>query len=85
MNCSKITVYATDWCGDCFRIRRFLDKNQIPYTWINIDQDREAEQFVLKTNHGNRSVPTVVFEDGAILIEPSNGLLAEKLGVIYAR
>jgi mycoredoxin len=74
-----IIVYATDWCFDCRRARKFFDRNQISYQWINIDRDPEAEQYVLKVNHGNRSVPTIVFQDGSILVEPSESQLRQKL------
>ena len=79
MTDAKILLYGTDWCGDCFRARRFLEKNNITYQWINIDKDKTAEQFVLKTNRGMRSVPTLVFSDGSILVEPSTVELANKL------
>ncbi len=81
MHEAKITVYGTIWCGDCRRARRFFDQNQIEYRLINIEEDKEGEQFVIKTNRGMRSVPTIVFEDGSILVEPSNRALAEKLGL----
>jgi mycoredoxin len=77
----KISVYGTNWCGDCRRVRTFLDNKKIPYTFINIDQDKTSEQFVIKTNRGMRSVPTIVFEDGSILVEPSTKTLADKLGI----
>lgn len=66
-----IIIYATDWCPDCVRARRYFQSHQIPFHWINIDRDPEAEAFVRRVNHGNRSVPTIVFPDGAILVEPS--------------
>ena len=77
----KIVVYGTNWCGDCRRARQFLDKHGIEYEFINIDKDKEAEQFVRKTNNGMRSVPTIIFEDGSILVEPSPMTLAQKLDV----
>jgi mycoredoxin len=77
----KIIVYGTEWCGDCRRSRRFFDQHNIPYLWINIDRDPEAEQFVLNTNGGMRSVPTIVFPDHSLLVEPSPYRLAEKLGI----
>jgi glutaredoxin len=58
-----------------------LDYLKIPYQWIDIDQDKAGEQFVLKTNRGMRSVPTLVFADGSILVEPSNLKVAQKLGI----
>lgn len=81
MDDRKIIIYGTIWCGDCRRARNFLDKHHIAYQFINIDTDIEAEQFVLKVNKGMRSVPTILFEDGSILVEPSNQALAMKLGI----
>jgi len=77
----KIVVYGTEWCGDCFRTRQFLKRHSIGFTFLNIDRDKQAEQFVLNNNHGMRSVPTIVFEDGTLLVEPSNHELAEILGL----
>ena len=79
-NQTDITVYGTDWCGDCRRAKRLLDENQISYNWVDIDKDPEGEKFVKTTNRGNRSVPTIVFGDGSILVEPSNPQLIAKLG-----
>ena len=83
MSSERIFVYGTRWCGDCRRARRWLDTHQIPYDWIDIDQNREAEQYVKRANNGNRSVPTIVFRDGSILVEPSNAELAAKLQIAY--
>ena len=78
---SKIIIYGTNLCGDCRRTRRFLDFHQIAYEWIDIDVNPDAEKFALQTNRGMRSVPTLLFEDSSILVEPSNARLAEKLGI----
>lgn len=75
----EITVYGTNWCPDCGRAKRILDERQIPYRWVDIDNDREGEIFVIHINRGYRSVPTIVFQDGSILVEPSNAELSEKL------
>ena len=59
----------------------FLIKYKIPYQWIDIDMDKRAEQIVLDVNQGFRSIPTILFEDGSTLVEPSNSTLAAKLGL----
>jgi glutaredoxin len=74
-----IQVYGTKWCGDTKRALRILDERKVVYDWINIDQDKEAEAFVKETNRGCRSVPTIIFPDESILVEPSNQKLIEKL------
>ena len=76
---AQLIVYGTNWCGDCRRTQRFLQDNQVNYKFINIDQDKKGEQFVLSANRGMRSVPTILFPDGSILVEPTNGQLADKL------
>ncbi len=75
----KIIVYATNWCGSCYQARRVLQKHNVPFEWIDIDQNPAAAQFVKETNHGFRSVPTIVFTDGSILVEPSESALTAKL------
>ena len=77
----SIIIYGADWCGDCRRSKRFLDEQNIPYTWIDTDQNKEAEALVRQKNNGSRIIPTIVFEDGSFLVEPSNEVLAEKLGI----
>lgn len=77
----EITVYGAYWCPDCRRSKQFLGEHQIPYAWIDIEQDPAAEQFVVEKNGGKRIIPTIVFEDGSFLVEPSNAELAAKLGL----
>jgi mycoredoxin len=74
-----IIIYGTDWCPDCRRTLRFLQQHKIPFQWINIDQDKDAEKYVLTVNRGMRSVPTLLFPDGTLFVEPSNEELARKL------
>ncbi|NCF67341.1 MAG: FAD-dependent oxidoreductase [Chloroflexi bacterium] len=78
---TAITMYGAYWCPDCRRSKHFLGEHQIPYRWVDIEQESEGEQFVIEANHGRRIIPTLVFEDGSILVEPSNADLAAKLGL----
>jgi glutaredoxin len=77
---TQIIVYGTNWCYASRRARAFLDEHQIPYTWIDVDKDSDASKLVEKINKGFRSVPTILFPDGSILVEPSSSQLATKFG-----
>ena len=77
----QIIVYSTIWCSDCKRAKKFFGEQRIPYHNIDIEHDAEAMAFVEKVNHGKRIIPTIVFPDGEILVEPSNAQLASKLGL----
>ncbi len=76
-----ITLYGAHWCPDCRRSKQFLGEHQIPYTWVDVEEDPEGEQFVIAKNEGKRIIPTIVFDDGSFLVEPSNAALAAKLGL----
>jgi len=78
---TKVTVYGAYWCPDCRRAKKFLGEQFVPYKWVDIEQDKEGEQYVLQKNNGKRIIPTVVFEDDSFLVEPSNAELAQKLGL----
>ena len=79
MNNGKIIFYGTSWCGDCRRARYVLDKKKIKYEDINIDEDQAGEKIVLEHNKGVRSIPVIVFEDGSVLVEPSEKMLLSKI------
>lgn len=77
----KVTVYGAYWCPDCRRSKKFLGEQFIPYRWVDIEQDKDGEAVVLEKNDGKRIIPTIVFEDGSFLVEPTNAELAKKLGI----
>jgi thioredoxin reductase (NADPH) len=81
MDTPTITVYGAFWCPDCRRSKQFLGEHQIPYNWVNIEEDPAAEQYVIEKNDGKRIIPTIEFADGSRLVEPSNAELAAKLGL----
>jgi mycoredoxin len=84
MSSQSITVYGTPWCGDCRRALRVLDQHQAAYDYVNIEADAAARSYVEQVNRGYQSVPTILFPDGSILVEPSLSTLAQKLASLGA-
>jgi thioredoxin reductase (NADPH) len=80
-NSKEIIIYSTVWCPDCKRAKKFFGEQRIPYINVDIEQDPKAMAYVEKINGGKRVVPTIVFPDGSMLVEPSNAELAEKFGL----
>ncbi len=78
---SKITVYGAPWCPDCKRAKQFLGEQRLPYDWVDVDEDPEGMRFIEKVNNGKHIIPTIVFGDGSVLVEPTNAELAAKLGL----
>lgn len=77
----EITLYGNTWCGSSRRARLLLDRCGIPYRWVDIEKDEGSAKYVESVAHGCRSVPTIVWADGSVLVEPSEIELAEKLGI----
>ena len=80
-NPDQIVVYGTVWCPDCKQAKAFFGEQRIQYHWVDIEQDPESAAYVEEVNDGRRTVPTIIFPDGSILVEPSNAELAAKLGI----
>jgi mycoredoxin len=76
---AAVTMYGADWCGDCRRSKRFMEENNVAFTYIDVEQDLSAADKVVEINGGAKSIPVIVFEDGTHLTEPSDNDLKAKL------
>lgn len=75
-----ITIYSTTWCPDCRRAKNFLRDRGVPFREINIEEDPDAEDLVLRVNHGKRKVPTIQNGEHFFACSPFNPyLLANEL------
>ena len=77
----KIKMYGAPWCPDCRRAKQFLGEQRVHYEWIDVDKDPRGLKYVQEVNDGKQIIPTIVFDDGSILVEPTNAELATKLGI----
>jgi mycoredoxin len=76
---AAVTMYGADWCGDCRRSKRFMEENDVAFTYIDVEKDPTAAAKVVEINGGAQSIPVIVFEDGTHLTEPSDNDLKAKL------
>jgi len=67
---SQIVMYATEYCPDCRRAKAFFESKGIEYLRVGIEDNEEATKFIMALNHGYQSVPTIIFPDGTVLVEP---------------
>ena len=72
---SQIVMYAVEWCPDCRRAKFFFKRKHIDVLEVDVNADKKAEEFVKKLNNGFRSVPTIIFPDGSMMVEPSGAEL----------
>lgn len=66
---ADVTVYWRPGCGFCSRLRRELDRRNVPHHLVNIRDDPSAAAFVRSVAHGNETVPTVAIGQ-TVLVNP---------------
>jgi mycoredoxin len=64
-------MYTAAWCGDCRLAKHVLDAKGVAYELIDIETVPGAAELVQKINGGYRTIPTILFPDGRVLVEPS--------------
>lgn len=76
-----IEVYGADWCGDCRRSKKLLDRLGVEYAYLEVDTDDALRDRAVQIA-GRQSIPVIVFPDGSFLVEPSDPALAEKVAAL---
>jgi mycoredoxin len=77
-----VTMYSTVWCGYCQRLKAQMTREGIAFTEVDIEVDPDAASVVEDVNHGNQTVPTLMFPDGSFATNPSIGQVKAHLGMI---
>jgi mycoredoxin len=65
-----VTMYSTEWCGHCRRLKRQLGEAGIGYQEIDIDVERHLGDRIVAVTGGYRTVPTVEVA-GKLLVNPT--------------
>lgn len=77
-----VRVIGSRWSPSSYGTREFLSRNQIPYQWIDVEQDAAMRELVLSTNGGDLArLPVVLLQDGTMLSAPTHSELAGKMGL----
>ena len=79
---AAVTMYSTQWCGYCHRLKSQLDREGIAYDVVDIERVPDAAFVVEQVNGGNQTVPTLVYSDGTAQTNPSVAEVKAKLAAI---
>lgn len=74
-----LTMYTTRWCGFCRRLKRQLASEGIEVAEVDIERDPAAAEYVMSVNGGNQTVPTLVFPDGSVMVNPSAAQVKDRM------
>jgi len=75
-------MYSAPWCPDCWRAKFFLKERGVQFEEVNIEEDAESEEIVIRANRGKRRLPTLKVGDRYFACSPFDALqLAEELNI----
>jgi thioredoxin reductase (NADPH) len=77
----RVRVVGHRWSAPSHAVKDFLTRNQVPFKWLELERDAEAER--LLTAHGGDAehLPLVITESGQTLQAPSTVEVADALGL----
>ncbi len=75
-----VRVVSDRWSPDGHRIRDFLARNGVPYTFLDVETSPEAQALVSDGNGAPGALPLVILDGGARLDNPPTAELAERIG-----
>jgi thioredoxin reductase (NADPH) len=76
----KLTLFGAGWCPNSLKAKVFLQENNIPFEYINVEVSKEATDQIADFLTGKPVVPTLVWE-GKAYPDPDEATLANLLGV----
>jgi mycoredoxin len=82
-------MYTSQWCGDCWAARSFLNEHKVQYQEVNIEDTPGAAELVMRVNRGRRSVPTFDIDGQYLNCSPfsleNRKKLANAIGIATGR
>ena len=80
-NFMGLRVIGSRYSQDTFRVRDFLAKNRVPFTWLDLEADPQVKQLLEQFGVTEADTPVVAWGRKLLLRNPSNRQLAEALGL----
>ena len=76
-----LRVIGSRYSRDTFRVREFLAKNRVPFTWFDLEADPQVKELLKRFGVSENDTPVVAWGNKLLLRNPSNHELAEALGI----
>lgn len=77
-----IRIIGQRWSAESNAMRDFLARNQVPFRWMEIDDDPDAQTLVELAALPEVTLPVVILENGEVLVNPSFQTVASSIGLL---
>lgn len=76
-----IKVIGFQWSPKSHKLKEFLSGNLVPFLWMDIEDNPEAEQYLVSAGISKSELPLTVLSDGTFLPDPALSDIASKIGL----
>ena len=76
-----IRIIGFQWSPKSHQLKEFLSGNLIPYLWMDVENNPDAEKYLVSTNMNRDNLPLVILKDGTWINDPSLPDLAQRIGL----
>jgi thioredoxin reductase (NADPH) len=80
-NFTGLRVIGSRYSPDTFRVRDFLSKNRILFTWVDVETDPDVDRLLKQFGVTESDTPAVACGKMLLLRNPSNRQLADAVGI----
>lgn len=74
-------IIGYQWSPKSHKLKEFLSGNLVPYIWMDIEDNPEAEKYLISASVSTSELPLVVLKNGSFLNDPSLSDLAAGVGL----
>jgi thioredoxin reductase (NADPH) len=78
---AQVRVVGHRWSAPSHEVRDFLTRNQVPFTWLELERDAEAARLLSANGGDPQHLPLVITDSGRTLQAPSTVEVADALGI----
>lgn len=76
-----IRIIGFQWSPKSHRLKEFLSGNLVPYIWMDVENNADAEKYLISANASKSNLPLIVLKDGSFIRDPLLPDLAEQIGL----
>lgn len=76
-----LRVIGSRYSTDTFRVRDFLAKNRVLFTWVDVETDPQVDLLLKQFGVTEADTPVVACSQRLLLRNPSNRQLADEIGI----
>jgi thioredoxin reductase (NADPH) len=76
-----LRVIGSRYSADTFRVRDFLAKNHVLFTWVDVETEPQVDRLLKQFGVTEADTPVVACSTMLLLRNPSNRDLAERIGI----